>query len=142
MTHCLQSQSALTRRRLIQAVRDDESGFTLAEALVSIALFTVVAICSTVAIVNIVRVTNVSKSKVAATNLARQEIERLRLQNSTGRQLVSGPPVDTSPFVVTTTMSPAATTDCAVGSSRAITVTVSWKSDGSHAIRFDTAVAC
>jgi prepilin-type N-terminal cleavage/methylation domain-containing protein len=119
----------------------DESGFTLIEVLVSITLFTIVSISTILALVNVIQLSHVTQSRIMALNLGRQQIDDLRLLNSTGHQLVSDlnvPP----PFTLNTTMSPAATAVCAAGSSRAVTVVVSWLATPARSVRLDTVLAC
>src|SRR6185437_4521042 len=61
----------------------DDEGFTLAEVIVSIALFTVISFSVMLALITLVKYTGVTQNRVAAANIARQEVERLRGENST-----------------------------------------------------------
>jgi type II secretory pathway pseudopilin PulG len=123
----------------------DDAGFTVAEVLASIALFTIVAVSATAGLVSAVTSTTRTQDRVAATNLARQEIERLRLQNSTGAQLDSAVQTVTlhaTQFTVTPTLTPAASANCVAGAARAATVLVTWNGSPARGVRLDTVLAC
>ena len=123
----------------------DDDGFTLAEVVVSIALFTVVSFAVMLALVTLVKLTGVTQNRVAASNLARQEIEKLRGQNSTLSLLdATALTVDLkgTTFTVTPIMNPAATATCAPGASRNVTVKVSWKDSSTRTVRYDTVLSC
>jgi type II secretory pathway pseudopilin PulG len=133
---------AVTKR---QPADSDEAGFTLAEVIVSIAMFTVISISVMLALVTLVKYTAVTQNRVAAANLARQEIEKIRLQNSTVSQLDSGAATVSlkgTIYTVTPTMSPAANAGCAAGATRNVTVTVTWNNSGSRSVRYDTVLSC
>ena len=122
-----------------------EAGFTLAEVVVSIALFTVISFSVMFALVTLVKYTAVTQNRVAAANLARQEIEKLRGQNSTLSQLDIGAATVSlkgTTYTVTPTMSPAANATCAPGAARNVTVTVTWNNSGSRSVRYDTVLSC
>jgi Tfp pilus assembly protein PilV len=123
----------------------DDAGFTIAEVLASFALFTIVAISASAGLVSAVTNTTSAQDRVAATNLARQEIERLRLENSTGAQLdatAQTVSLHATQFVVTPTLTPAASANCATGAARAATVVVSWNGSPARGVRLDTELAC
>jgi Tfp pilus assembly protein PilV len=123
----------------------DDDGFTLAEVVVSIALFTVVSFAVMMALVTLVKLTAVTQNRVAASNLARQEVERLRGQNSTLSLLdaaVSTVTLKGTSFAVTPIMVPAANATCAPGAARNVTVKVTWKDSGSRSVRYDTVLSC
>jgi len=125
-------------------LRSDE-GFTLAEAVVAIALFGIMASAATFSIVGLVVTTRTTEHRVAATNLARQEIERLRLQNTTGRQLDSDAQtvqLKGTTYTVTPTMTPAASAGCGALATRAASVVVTWNSAAGRRVRYDTVLAC
>ena len=123
----------------------DDEGFTLAEVVVSIALFTVVSFAVMLALVTLVKLTGVTQNRVAASNLARQEIEKLRGQNSTLSLLDATAltvKLKGTTFTVTPIMNPAATATCAPGASRNVTVKVSWKDSSTRTVRYDTVLSC
>jgi len=123
----------------------DDGGFTLAEVIVSIALFTVVSFAVTLALVTLVKLTGVTQNRVAASNLARQEVEKLRGQNSTASQLDATPStvaLKGARFTVTPVMTPAATAPCAPGASRNVTIKVSWRDSSTRTVRYDTVLSC
>ena len=125
--------------------RTGEEGFTLAEVIVSIALFTVISFSVMFALVTLVKFTGVTQNRVAAANLARQEIEKLRGQNSTLSQLdVSASTVSLKgiTYTVTPVMTPAANATCAAGAFRNVTVNVTWNNSGSRSVRYDTVLSC
>jgi prepilin-type N-terminal cleavage/methylation domain-containing protein len=122
-----------------------DDGYTLAEVIVSLALFVVLSVSATIAIVNLVQITRVTQSRVAAGNLARQEIERLRGQNSTVSQLDTSAQtviLKGTAFTLTPTMNPSASSVCAAGASRNVSVTVSWNNSGTRSVRYDTVLSC
>ena len=123
----------------------DVDGFPMAEGVVSIALFTVVSFAVMMALVTLVKLTGVTQNRVAASNLARQEVERLRGQNSTLSQLDAAATtvaLKGVSFTVTPIMSPAATATCAAGASRNVTVKVSWQDSSFRSVRYDTVLSC
>ena len=127
------------------AATGDDDGFTLAEVVVSIALFTVVSFAVMLALVTLVKLTGVTQNRVAASNLARQEIEKLRGQNSTLSLLdasASTVALKGTTFTITPIMNPAATATCAPGASRNVTVKVSWQDSSTRTVRYDTVLSC
>ncbi|MFL6162251.1 MAG: hypothetical protein ACJ74U_08480 [Jatrophihabitantaceae bacterium] len=113
--------------------------------IVSIALFTVISFAVMFALVTLVRYTGITQSRVAAANLARQEVEKLRGQNSTLSQLdltASSVSLKGTTYTVTPLLSPAGNVTCAPGASRNVTVTVTWNNSGSRAVRYDTVLSC
>jgi type II secretory pathway pseudopilin PulG len=123
----------------------DDEGFTLAEVIVSIALFTMVSIAVTIALVTLVKLTGVTQNRVAASNLARQEVERLRGQNSTLSLLdaaASTVNLKGTAFTITPVMTPAANATCTPGAARNVTVKVSWKDSATRSVRYDTVLSC
>ena len=125
------------------AARDE--GFTLAEVIVSIALFTVISFSVMFALVTLVKYTAVTQNRVSAANIARQEIERLRGENSTLSQLDLTPTTVTlkgTNYTVTPLLSPAGNVSCTPGSFRNATVKVSWNDSGSRTVRYDTVLSC
>jgi len=127
-----------------EAPADDE-GFTMAEVVVSIALFTVVSFAVMLALVTLVKLTGVTQNRVVASNLARQEVEKLRGQNSTLSLLdaaASTVQLKGTTYTVTPVMTPAANATCAPGASRNVTVRVSWNDSSNRTVRYDTVLSC
>lgn len=124
---------------------DHDDGFTLAEVVVSLALFTVVSFAVMLAMITLVKLTGVTQHRVAASNLARQEVEKLRGQNSTASQLdatASTVTLKGTSFTITPIMTPAATAACAPGAARNVTVKVSWNDSSNRTVRYDTVLSC
>jgi prepilin-type N-terminal cleavage/methylation domain-containing protein len=131
--------------RSVDALLADDEGFTLAEVLVAIALFVIVSVASMTALYTLVKSTAITRNRVSAANLARQEIERLRGQNLNAAALDSTAiPVTLkgTAFTITPTMTPTATGTCAPGASRQVTVRVSWNNSGNRSVRYDTVLSC
>jgi type II secretory pathway pseudopilin PulG len=125
--------------------RTGEEGFTLAEVIVAIGLFTVISFAFMFALVTLVKYTGVTQNRVAAANLARQEVEKLRGQNSTLSLLDSSASTITlkgTTYTVTPILSPAANATCAPGAARNVTVQVTWSNSGSRSVRYDTVLSC
>ena len=122
-----------------------DDGFTLAEVVVSIALFTVVSFAVMTSLVTLVKLTGATQNRVAASNLARQEVEKLRGQNSTLSLLdatSSTVALKGTTFTIAPVMTPAATATCAPGAARNVTVKVSWKDSSFRSVRYDTVLSC
>lgn len=133
----------LSRLRRQDERADD--GFTMAEVVVSIALFTVMSFAVMMALVTLVKLTGVTQNRVAASNLARQEVEKLRGQNSTLSVLDAAAltvALKGTSFTITPVMVPAANVTCAPGASRNVTVKVSWKDSSFRTVRYDTVLSC
>lgn len=131
-------------RWLSRAVAED-SGFTLAEVLVSLGLFVVMSVTATYGLIDTVKLTNVTKTRVAAANLATQELERLRSQNAANAELDSVARTVTlhgTTFTVTPSLTPAATADCPTGSFRNVSVVVTWNSTPARNSRYDSVLSC
>ena len=122
----------------------DDEGFTLAEVIVSIALFTVMSVAATTSLVTIVKLTNRNENRVLAANLAREQVENLRLANTTAAAVLDegshNVQLKSKTFTVTTALNPVAAATCAAGSSRSTTVTVS--TAGQQLVRYDAVLAC
>jgi Tfp pilus assembly protein PilV len=126
------------------ALRDD-SGFTLVEALVAFALFIVMSVSATYGLISTIRLSNVTQNRVAAANLAAQALEQLRMQNNASSQLdasVRTVVLRGTTFTVTPSLNPTATSGCPGGSSRRVTITVTWHGSGSRSPRYDSVLAC
>lgn len=125
--------------------RTGDEGFTLAEVIVSITLFTVMSFAVMLALVTLVKLTGATQNRVAAANLARQEVERLRGQNGTLSLLDSGPltvQLKGTTYTVTPVLNPAANATCAPGAARNATVKVTWNDSASRSVRYDTVLSC
>lgn len=143
MTRATAVRSA-TGRRLARLASDD-GGFTLAEVVVAIGVFTVMATTATYGLVTTLQLTNVTKDRVAAANLASQELERLRSENTTTQQLDSSPRTVTLHglrFTVTPGLNPAAAVECDPGGTRQVSVVVTWNSNPPRTARYDSVLAC
>jgi Tfp pilus assembly protein PilV len=122
---------------------DEDAGFTLAEAIVAFTLFLVLVTSATWWLVKTVQLTTTNRDKVAAANLATQEMERLRSEANGGQQLDASTHTVTlhnTDYLVTPVFTPATGTNCLTGASRAVSVTVSWP--GGTPIRYDSVLAC
>jgi|GEM_PF-2384613 len=122
-----------------------EDGFTLTEVIVSIGLFTVVSFAVMMALVTLVKLTGVTQNRVAASNLARQEVEKLRGQNSTLSLLdaaASTVQLKGTTFTITPILNPSAASTCTPGGSRNVTVKVSWNDSSTRSVRYDTVLSC
>lgn len=130
-----------------------DNGFTLAEVIVALALFTIVAVASVSLIVKLVQAGNFTQDRVAAANLARQQIDMIHVQNNVPNQL------PTAATAITTTatvgVAPAPTVNyviitelpaCPVTAPRLrnFSVKVSWTGTGggNRQVRYDSAIAC
>jgi len=133
----------------------DEGGFTLAEVIVAIAVFMVVMVATTSALVTVIKTTRFTRDRVAASSIARQTIERLRAQSNTGHSLDIGAlPTQvvygqtyTATVCMTrdadsTTYSCAAVPACLSGHQWNVTVTVDWTTSDSRRVQYDTVIAC
>ncbi|MCW2602759.1 MAG: prepilin-type N-terminal cleavage/methylation protein [Pseudonocardiales bacterium] len=120
-----------------------DAGFTLAEVLIAMVIFTVAALAATSGIIAAMHTESRTESRVVAANLARDEIEKVRSAAKSAAvstlPSVTYPPVarNGEAFVVTRTLgSPACT-----GGLRSVTVQVSWPRS-STPVRSDTVLAC
>jgi Tfp pilus assembly protein PilV len=119
----------------------EDAGFTLAEAIVAFTLFLVLVTSATWWLVKTVQLTTTNRDKVAAANLATQEMERLRSEANSGQQLdltTHAVTLHNTDYTVAPVFTP--TGSCATGSSRTVSVTVSWS--GGNPIRYDSVLAC
>jgi type II secretory pathway pseudopilin PulG len=126
------------------ALRDD-SGFTLIEALVAFVLFIVMSVSATYALVSTIRLSHMTQNRVAAANLANQAVEQLRLQNNANSQLDASTRTVVlrgTRFTVTPVLNPISTAACPLGTTRKVTVIVSWNGSGARSPRYDTVLSC
>jgi type II secretory pathway pseudopilin PulG len=138
-------RSAADRGRLHVARLRDDSGFTLVEAIVAFAIFIVMSVSATYGLISTIRLSNITQNRVAAANLAAQALEQLRLQNNASSQLdasVRAVVLRGTTFTVTPSLYPGATSTCSLGSSRRVTVTVTWPGSGSRSPRYDSVLTC
>ena len=120
---------------------DEDAGFTLAEAIVAFTLFLILVTSATWWLVKTVQLTTTNRDKVAAANLATQEIERLRSEANGSQQLdatVHTVTLHNTDYTVTPVFTPSGS--CATGATRTISVTVNWP--GGSSIRYDSVLAC
>jgi type II secretory pathway pseudopilin PulG len=123
----------------------EDGGFTLAEAIVAFTLFIIMSTAATYALVTTIRLSGVTQNRVAAANLAAQALEQLRLQNNATSQLDASVRTVTlhgTTSTVTPALFPSATSTCALGSSRHVTVIVTWPGSGSRSPRYDSVLTC
>ncbi|WP_156760506.1 type IV pilus modification PilV family protein [Microbacterium karelineae] len=123
----------------------DDDGFTLVEAVVSIAIFAIVATAATFAIVSAVRAASATELRVAAGHIAEEELARVV---SLGAEPAE-PPGDAvvsdggREFSVTVSADPAYGEDCAGGHRDvALEVTVAAHDAAGVSARLDTRLAC
>jgi Tfp pilus assembly protein PilV len=132
----------------------DDDGFTIMEAVVSLTLFLIVSIAAVSAIVNSIRITDLSNNRVVAANLAQADIEQARAQTADQSVLsisTTGYPKTTTVGSSTYTVSRAASGTCPTTRTAGtlyylnLPVTVSWAqsdSGGTRNVRADTVIAC
>src|SRR6476660_4340676 len=114
-----------------------DAGFTLAESIVALTLFVIVLTFGAIGITQTIHLTGVTSAKVAASNIATQEIERLRLANLTGHALVLTPPSGSVPSAYSVTN----TIGTCVSGVLPLTVAVTW-GDQTRTITYDSELAC
>jgi len=122
--------------------RDDE-GFTLIEAVVSIAVFAIVATAATFAIVSSTRAASATELRVAAGHIADAELDRLV---GLGPDLTEAPPVgevtnDGHTFDVAVEATPEYGQPCSNGI-RDIRVSVEAQGRAQVSVHLDTRLAC
>lgn len=123
----------------------DDSGFSLLESVIAFGIFMIVLVSVSSMLVSAGRLTTTTRDRTAAANLAAEQIELMREQNANGQGVNTGGPILLRGITYTVAVSafPAFNGACASGSSRQVSVTVSWNGgDGQHATRDDTVIAC
>jgi len=135
-------------------MKEADEGFTLIEVIVSLALFMLVAGAATFAIISSIRASDVTNQRVAAGQVAQQELDRVMALGPnpvvTARPLAMGSAtsVDGRKYTVTVAASPAWTTPCFIGSVvgtggfRNIEITVALPSGRISPVVMDTRIAC
>ena len=116
---------------------ESDAGFTLAESIVALTLFVIVMTFGAIGVTQTIQLTGVTSARVAAANIANQEIERLRLANLTGHDPVLTPPSGSIPSAYRVTETAGA---CVTGA-KTLTVAVTW-GDGSRVVTYDSELAC
>ena len=137
--HHLQRTSAR-----IRYARNEDSGFTLLEVVVSFVLFAIIAASATAAIANSISTSSSTNNRVAATNLAQQTIAKDRADHAT---LKASPNTVTTSgrykITQTATIPSSGGISCPVGYTIPLTVTVSWTDEhATRSVRMDTVIAC
>lgn len=119
--------------------RSRDDGFSLIEVLISLSLFTIVAVSSTVALVTSAKYAESTDNRVVAAGLASAQISLARstIDQST---LVAGTTTIVRNGATFTVQRQVADT-CATNLRRRITITVSWPGIG-EPVRSDTVRAC
>jgi Tfp pilus assembly protein PilV len=128
--------------RPARELRQDD-GFALLEVLVSFVLFAIVSASATVAIATSIKITNTTRNRVTASNLAQAAITKARADTAS---LMAAPTTTTTTngYTVTrhATVPVISGIKCPAGQTMPITVTVSWPSNGTRSVRLDTVIAC
>lgn len=121
-----------------------DAGFTLAESIVAFGIFIVISTAALWWLIDTVKLTGQNRDRITASALANQKLEKLRGESNAGQSLDSG----TTPvtvhgitYTVTTSLTPGSTDNCDTGSSRQVSVSVTW-SGASAPIRYDSVLAC
>jgi type II secretory pathway pseudopilin PulG len=124
-----------------QAGASPDGGFSLVEAVVSVALFAIVAASSGVALVNAVRYAESNENRVVAAGLATAQIEQARSAPDPAALLPGSSQVvrDGTPFTIERVLAPI--NGCRDEGSRTITVVVDWPGPGGPVLS-DTVRAC
>lgn len=139
-----------------------EDGFTLVESLVTLTIFMIISLSAIWGLIKIVQITGITTDRVTATNLATQELERMRDQSNAGQQVDSAEkctPVSNcqvtlhgTTFTVTPSLNPdphvigsttcSSTDSTANVAERQISVVVSWGGTPSRSVRLDSVLTC
>lgn len=148
MARCTTTRSAaghgLSAIRRASETRDGEAGFSLIESVVALTIFAVVAASATLWLVKTIQLTSTNRGRNAAIAIAGQQLEKIREERNSGRELDSGTAavaLQSASYTVTTTLNPAFNADCATGSTREVSVSVTWPG-ATIPIRVDSELAC
>ena len=135
-------------------MKEADEGFTLIEVIVSLALFVLVAGAATFAIISSIRASDVTNQRVAAGQVAQQELNRVIALGpnpvASARPLAVGTATSTEgvTFTVTVAASPTWTTPCYIGTApvtggfRNLEVTVALPGGRISPVVMDTRIAC
>ena len=135
-------------------MKESDDGFTLIEVIVSLTLFVLVAGAATFAIISSIRASDVTNQRVAAGQVAQQELDRVRALGP--NPVVSARPLPTGSatsadgvtFTVTVIASPTWSTPCYIGTApvtggfRNLEVTVALPGGRISPVVMDTRMAC
>lgn len=122
----------------------DDAGFTLVETVVAFTIFMILVGSATFWLVKTIQLTGTTRNRVAAANLAAQEVETIRGAHNNGKQLdatTHDVKLHNTTFTVTPALSPGADDDCPTGSTRRVTVTVTWNGSAKP-VRYASVLAC
>ena len=135
--------------------RNREGGFTLIEVVVAIVLFSIISASAIAAISSAIKTSNLTRYRIAATNLAQQNLELARQQPTglatatatastaaIGRQTYTVSRNVSVSAVATPTGTTSATSSCPVGSVLQVSVQVRWGAAANQVVRQDTVIAC
>lgn len=125
--------------------RTADHGFTLAETLVALAILVVVGISATALVINLLRTSRATQLRITATNLAQQDLQRMRAINdpSTSSAIVSATllqVVGGTSYTIARTVTSSAT-PCVSGGYRTVTTTVT-PTNSTRAVTLATRLAC
>lgn len=121
-----------------------DGGFTLVETLVAFTVFMVVVGSASFWLVKTIQLTTRTRSSVVAANLAAQELEKIRSEHNTAEQLDSTAQtvvLQNTTFTVTPSLNPSLSGTCTTGSTRQVTVTVTWNG-ATKPVSYASVLAC
>lgn len=145
-------QLVLARDRARSVRRRGDAGFTLIEALVSLTIFAIVSAAAVTAVVTGIMSTHLTTTRVAATNIAQQDIQKARAVDPSQVSDAGYPLTVTqgnTTYTVTRQISyaPAGSPSCPATPTAGgpfyvnLTDTVTWTGQH-HPIRVDAVIAC
>lgn len=138
------AKSSPGHRRFPGLAGGDDHGFSLVEVLVALTLFMIVSAAAIWWLVETIKLTGTIRDRVAASNVATQELEKIRAERNSGQQLDSGTisvNLHDVTFSVQSVLNPSGAATCATGSSRQVTVVVTWP-NSSSGVRLTSELAC
>jgi hypothetical protein len=107
-------------------------------------LFMIISAASIWWLVETIKLTGAIRDRVAASNVATQQLEKIRAEHNAGKELDSSTNsvnLQDVTFNVQSVLNPAGTSTCATGQSRQVTVVVTWPSNYTG-IRLSSELAC